>query len=88
MTVTCKVISGDGAIRQLILSEQSDDRDCSTEGRASKGRRVRCPGHPIQYMGFGYGEYVAQVLELAGLTRKVRMEEYEPWDLYRVSSAA
>jgi hypothetical protein len=39
-------------------------------------------------MGFGYGEYVAQVLELAGLTRKVRMEEYEPWDPYRISSAA
>ena len=39
-------------------------------------------------MGFRFDGYVEQVLELAGLTRKVSMEEYEPWDPYRVSSAA
>lgn len=37
---------------------------------------VRCPGHPIQSMRFGYDEYVERALELAGLTRKVKMEEY------------
>ena len=39
-------------------------------------------------MRFGYGEYMARALELAGLTRKVNMEAYEPWDPYRVSSAS
>jgi hypothetical protein len=39
-------------------------------------------------MQYGYGRYVAEVLELAGLTRKVSMEEYEPWDPYRVSRPA
>ena len=43
---------------------------------------VRCPGHTIQFMRFGYGEYVERVLELAGVTRKLEMEEYEPWDPY------
>jgi hypothetical protein len=33
-------------------------------------------------MRFGYGEYVELVLELAGLSRKLEMEEYEPWDPY------
>ena len=45
---------------------------------------VRCPGHTIQYMRFGYVEYVGQVLELAGLTRKQTMEEYETWTPYRL----
>lgn len=49
-----------------------------------QARSVRCPGHTIQYMRFGYVEYVEQVLELAGLTRKQNMEEYEAWTPYRL----
>ena len=57
-------------------------------GLTSQPLPVRCPGHPIQYMRFGYAEYTERALELAGLTRKVNVEAYEPWDPYRVSSAA
>ena len=35
-------------------------------------------------MRYGYVEYVEQVLELAGLTRKQNMEEYEAWTPYRL----
>ena len=45
---------------------------------------VRCPGHTIQYMCFGYVEYVERVLELAGLSRMENMEEYESWTPYRL----
>jgi hypothetical protein len=32
-------------------------------------------------MRFGYAGYVERVLELAGVTRRLEMEECEPWDL-------
>jgi hypothetical protein len=33
-------------------------------------------------MRFGYDEYVEQVLGLAGMTRKLKMEEYGTWTPY------
>ena len=50
----------------------------------SQVAHVRCPGHTIHHMRFGYGEFVERVLELAGLTSLRNMEEYETWTPYRV----
>ena len=50
--------------------------------RPAQTPSVRCPGHTIQYMGFRYDRYVERVLELAGLSRKLKMEEYGTWTPY------
>ena len=59
-------------------------RDCSTDQGELQHALVRCPGHTIQYMRFGYVEFVERVLELAGLTRMQNVEEYESWTPYRL----
>jgi hypothetical protein len=48
---------------------------------------VRCPGHPIHYMIFGYDEYVGRVLELADLAERRDLRRYESWTPYRLQDA-
>ena len=43
---------------------------------------VRCPGHTIQFMAFGYDEYVRQVRELASLDARQDWKRYESWTPY------
>jgi hypothetical protein len=50
---------------------------CQSEG-------VRCPGDTIQFMAFGYDEYVRRVRELAGLDERESWELYESWTPYRL----
>ena len=45
---------------------------------------VRCPGHTIHYMVFGYEEFVRRVLQLTGLAEQEDRREYESWDPYRL----
>ena len=41
---------------------------------------VRCPGHIIHYMVFGYEEFVRHVLQLTALPEQEDRSEYESWD--------
>ena len=44
---------------------------------------MRCPGHTIQFMGYGYSRYVEGVLGVVGLVReKMEFEQYERWTPY------
>jgi len=45
---------------------------------------VRCAGHTIHFMRFGYGEYIRQVLDLADLTERGDLERYASWTPYRL----
>jgi transposase len=48
---------------------------------------ARCPRHAIQFMNYGYGEYVEQVLELAGIdAARMELRQYELWTPYQFAS--
>jgi len=38
---------------------------------------VRCPGHTIQFLGYGYSKYVEKTLKILGLTI-----DYQEWTKY------
>jgi len=38
---------------------------------------VRCPGHTIQFLGYGYSKYIEKTLKLLGLTI-----DYQEWTKY------
>ena len=45
---------------------------------------MRCPGHTIQFLGYGYTEYIKRTLELHGIDVKaLDWREYETWTPYR-----
>jgi hypothetical protein len=49
-------------------------------------KTVRVPTHTIQFMRYGYREYVKQVLESAGqssLESLKELKKYENWTPYR-----
>jgi len=44
---------------------------------------VRCPGHTIQFMGYGYSEYIKKTLELLGIEIcHLEWKKYETWTPY------
>lgn len=45
---------------------------------------VRCPGHAVQFMNFGYDAYRELVTELADLNDGQDWEYYESWTPYRL----
>jgi hypothetical protein len=41
---------------------------------------VRCPGHTIQFLGYGYGKYIEKALELLGINRaSLDRSKYGSW---------
>ncbi len=46
-------------------------------------RRVRCPGHTIQFSGYGYSKYFRKTLELLGITNaSLDWRKHESWTPY------
>jgi len=44
---------------------------------------VRCPGHTIQFLGYGYSKYIEKTLKLLGLTINYQeWTKYENWTPY------
>jgi hypothetical protein len=44
---------------------------------------VRCPGHTIQFLNYGYTEYIRKALELLEIeVNNLEMEKYETWTPY------
>jgi hypothetical protein len=44
---------------------------------------VRCPGHTIQFSGYGYSKYIEKVKELLGIKEPgLNREKYENWTPY------
>jgi hypothetical protein len=44
---------------------------------------VRCPGHTIQFLNYGYTEYIRKTLELLDINvNNLEMKEYENWTPY------
>ncbi len=44
---------------------------------------VRCPRHTIQFLSYGYSEYIKVILELLGLdTNNLEWQKYESWTPY------
>ena len=62
--------------------------DCTSIRPRRQRRGVRCPGHTIQFMAFGYDEYVRRVRELASWDARQDWEHYESWTPYRLQDAA
>ena len=48
---------------------------------------VRCPGHTIHFLGYGYEAFVAKVLELSNLSKEPERRLYESWSPYRLQGA-
>jgi hypothetical protein len=45
---------------------------------------VRCPGHAIQFLNYGYSQYIKKVLELVEINPdKIEWRLYEKWTLIR-----
>ena len=40
---------------------------------------VRCPGHTIHFMGYGYENYKERLIELAGIYQP---EDWKPYDFW------
>jgi hypothetical protein len=48
---------------------------------------VRCPGHTIQFLNYGYTEYIRKALELLEIdVNSLEREKYETWTPYSSSS--
>jgi hypothetical protein len=46
---------------------------------------VRCPGHTIQFLGYGYCRYIEKTLELLGITdTSLDLRKCESWTPYGV----
>jgi hypothetical protein len=62
----------------LWLNKENVDIDGIVASRSAKVNAgcVRCPGHAIHFMVFGYDEYIGRVLELAGLTAAGRSDRW------------
>ena len=44
---------------------------------------VRCPGHTIQFLNYGYTEYIRKALELLEIdVNNLEIEKYETWTPY------
>ena len=44
---------------------------------------VRCPGHTIQFLGYGYSKYIEKTLELLGISVDyLEWRKYETWTPY------
>ena len=43
---------------------------------------VRCPGDTIYFMGFGYEDFIEQLIELAGIQQPEDWKPYESWSPY------
>jgi len=44
---------------------------------------VRCPRHTIQFLSYGYSEYIKGILELLGLDINIlEWQKYESWTPY------
>lgn len=42
---------------------------------------VRCPGHTIHFLGFGYSLYVGRTLQLTDISLSgLEVKEYDPWE--------
>ena len=54
----------------------------------SKGRRVRCPGHAIQFLKYDYTEYTRRALGLAGVdVEGLELKQYEDWTPYQCTGS-
>jgi hypothetical protein len=48
---------------------------------------VRCPGHTIQFSGYGYAEYIKEVLGVVGIdVNSLEWKHYESWTPYLATS--
>jgi len=44
---------------------------------------VRCPGHTIQFLGYGYSKYIEKIKELLGIKDPgLNRGKYENWTPY------
>jgi predicted DNA-binding protein with PD1-like motif len=68
----------------------SDTADCHCHYTLAEtqDKIVRCPGHTIHYMVFGYEVFVRQVLQLTGLAEQEDRRQYESWNPYRLQDVA
>ena len=45
---------------------------------------MRCPGHTIQFLNYGYSQYIRKVLELVEIKPdKIEWRLYENWTPYQ-----
>jgi len=48
---------------------------------------VRCPGHTIQFLNYGYSQYIKKVLELVEINPdKIKWGLYDDWTPYHLEN--
>ncbi len=48
---------------------------------------MRCPGHTIQFLNYGYSQYIKKVLELVEINPdKIKWKLYDDWTPYHLES--
>ena len=48
---------------------------------------MRCPGHTIQFLNYGYSQYIKKVLELVEINPdKIEWRLYDDWTPYHLES--
>ncbi len=48
---------------------------------------MRCPGHTIQFLNYGYSQYIKKVLELVEINPdKIEWRLYDDWTPYHSES--
>ena len=48
---------------------------------------MRCPGHTIQFLNYGYSQYIRKVLELSEIDpEKIEWRFYDDWTPYHSES--
>jgi len=51
-----------------------------------QGEIVRCPRHTIQFLNYGYTQYIEEILKLLDIDiSSLEWKEYETWTPYMVA---